>query len=146
MIQRKGLSGTSIWSKTKPIREIKPMSLSVSEGRITAVEFKNLIVVTVYTPNSQGPGTDRCLYRTCIWDQQFREWVNELNMLKPTVETKYRIKKWCEYGSGPNASWVFKAAQDATEFFETYRHNPEELFKSYELEWLNDYFASRYKS
>ena len=83
--QRKGLSGTSIWSKTKPIREIDPMSLSISEGRITAVEFKNLIVVTVYTPNSQGPGTDRCLYRTCIWDQQFREWVNELNMLKPTV-------------------------------------------------------------
>jgi hypothetical protein len=75
----------------------------------------------------------------------FRE-VVKLNMLKPTVETKYRIKKWCEYGSGPNASWVFKAAQDATEFFETYRHNPEELFKSYELEWLNDYFASRYKS
>lgn len=83
--QRKGLSGTSIWSKEKPIREIEPMSLSVSEGRITAVEFKKVIVVTVYTPNSQGPDTERCLYRTCIWDQQFREWVNELNSMKPTI-------------------------------------------------------------
>ena len=61
------------------------MSLSVSEGRITAVEFKKVIVVTVYTPNSQGPNTERCLYRTCTWDQQFREWVNELNSIKPTI-------------------------------------------------------------
>ena len=37
-------------------------------------EFEDLIVVTVYTPNSQGPGTERHLFRVGIWDYHFRNY------------------------------------------------------------------------
>jgi len=77
------------------------------------------------------------------WRTTFRE-VLKLNMLKQTVETKFRIKKWCELGVGENADWVHKGSQDAMQYFKDNQHNPKELFKSYELEWLNDYFESKY--
>jgi len=82
--QRKGLSGTAIWSKTKPIRRIEPMSLD-TEGRITALEFKDYNVVTVYTPNSQGPDSDRCQFRTELWDAEFGTFIAYLNRVKPTI-------------------------------------------------------------
>jgi len=83
--QKKGLSGTAIWCRRRPIREVRPMALSVSEGRVTAVEFERFILVTVYTPNSQGFGTDRHAYRTGVWDDEFREWLIQLNAIKPTI-------------------------------------------------------------
>jgi len=81
--QRKGLSGTSIWCKKKPIQIGTPDF--DTEGRITGVEFKKLIIVTVYTPNSQSPDSERCMYRTKIWDQKFREFIINLNKIKPTI-------------------------------------------------------------
>ena len=82
--QRKGLSGTSIWTKKKPLREIAPPEFDV-EGRTTALEFRSWILVTVYTPNSQGPGSERHGYRVGEWDHAFREYVEALNTHKPTV-------------------------------------------------------------
>lgn len=72
--QRKGLNGTAIWSKVKPIREIDPPEED-REGRVTAVEFPDFILVTVYTPNSQSLASDRLLYRVNVWDKLFREYV-----------------------------------------------------------------------
>jgi len=83
--QRKGLNGTSIWCKKEPLRIIEPMELSKSEGRITALEFNSFILVTVYTPNSQGLGTERNKYRVNQWDIEFIKWINELNNLKTTI-------------------------------------------------------------
>ena len=77
------------------------------------------------------------------WRTTFRE-VVKLNMRKPTVESKFRLKKWYELGVGKNADWVFKGAQDAKEFFEKNRHNPAELFKTYELDWLQKFYKSKY--
>ena len=51
--QRKGLSGTAIWSKTSPIREIEPPTFD-TEGRITCVEYPKFRLLTVYTPNSNS--------------------------------------------------------------------------------------------
>ncbi len=82
--QRKGLSGTSIWAKKKPLREIEPPEFDV-EGRTTTLEFRSWILVTVYTPNSQGPGTERHAHRVAEWDPAFREYVKRLNERKPTV-------------------------------------------------------------
>ena len=56
--QRKGLSGTAIWSKTKAIREHDPPGVDV-EGRVTALEFPTFNLVTVYTPNSQSAVSER---------------------------------------------------------------------------------------
>ena len=50
--QRKGLSGTTIWSK-QPVLRWMPTPAFDEEGRITAAEFDKCIVATVYTPNSQ---------------------------------------------------------------------------------------------
>ena len=82
--QRKGFSGTAIWSKTEPIAVLDPPAID-EEGRVTAIEFENFIVVTVYTPNSQGPDTDRHLFRVGIWDDHFRDYICELNARKPTI-------------------------------------------------------------
>lgn len=82
--QRKGLSGTSIWTKKKAVREIAPPEFDV-EGRTTTLEFRSWILVTVYTPNSQGPGTERHNHRVTEWDPVFREFVQGLNKRKPTI-------------------------------------------------------------
>ena len=82
--QRKGLSGTCIWSKKKPINLIKTPDFD-TEGRITTIEFKKFIIITVYTPNSQYKSSDRCMFRTKIWDQYFQEFTNDLNKIKTTI-------------------------------------------------------------
>ena len=75
------------------------------------------------------------------WRTTFRE-VVKLNMLKPTVESRFRLKKWCELGIGKNAEWVYKGAKAATEFYNANSNNSTELLKSYELEWLNEKFKT----
>ena len=82
--QRKGLSGTAIWSRRPVLRELPPPPED-EEGRVTAVSFGFWNLVTVYTPNSQGPGTARNVYRVEVWDPMFRKYVRELNETKPTV-------------------------------------------------------------
>ena len=82
--QRKGLSGTAIWSKEPVLRELDPPRED-EEGRVTGVEFAFWNLVTVYTPNSQGPGTARNVHRVEVWDPMFREYVRSLNAEKPTI-------------------------------------------------------------
>ena len=82
--QRKGLSGTAIWSKIRPIREIKPMDIDV-EGRTTTLEFDDFILLTVYTPNSQKLDSERFMFRTTVWDPHFQEHVAKLHEIKPVI-------------------------------------------------------------
>jgi exodeoxyribonuclease-3 len=82
--QRKGLSGTAIWSKLKPIKDIDPPAID-AEGRVTTLEFPNWNLVTVYTPNSQGPTSERHIYRVGVWDEHFRDYVKNLEENKPTI-------------------------------------------------------------
>ena len=82
--QRKGLSGTSIWSKKEAIKNIDPPAID-SEGRVTALEFPDWNLVTVYTPNSQGPNSERHIYRVAVWDEHFKKYVNDLNHDKTTI-------------------------------------------------------------
>ena len=82
--QRKGLSGTTIWSKTKPERQYNPPKTD-EEGRITTIEFEDYIVMCVYTPNSQGLGTPRLEFRTNIWHENFKKYIAALKILKPTI-------------------------------------------------------------
>ena len=82
--QRKGFSGTAIWSKRPVIRWIPTMPTD-EEGRITAAEFDNFILVTVYTPNSQSPDSERHVFRTCTWDPLFAEYISDLEKIKPVV-------------------------------------------------------------
>ena len=82
--QRKGLSGTAIWSKKEAVNNIEPPAID-SEGRVTTLEFPEWNLVTVYTPNSQGPHSERHIYRVGVWDEHFRNYINNLNANKPTI-------------------------------------------------------------
>ena len=75
--QGKGLSGTSIWSKTAPIAEMETPTFD-TEGRITGMAFPQFRIITVYTPNSNSPGHPRAEYRTKVWDTNFRAYVQTL--------------------------------------------------------------------
>ena len=82
--QRKGLSGTTIWSKTRPINRIAPPQID-EEGRITTLQFEDFIIVCVYTPNSQNIESPRFEFRTQEWDKAFRKYITTLKDIKPTI-------------------------------------------------------------
>lgn len=81
--QKKGLSGTAIWSK-QPGLLLESTDFD-KEGRITAVEFGKFILVTVYTPNSQNPESDRFRYRVREWDVNMRQYIKNLQLDKPVI-------------------------------------------------------------
>lgn len=71
--QRKGYSGTAVFSKAKPISATFGDD---DEGRVCTLEFDDFYVVNVYTPNSQD-GLARLPFRL-EWDGRFREYVDGL--------------------------------------------------------------------
>ncbi len=73
----------------------------------------------------------------------FREVIKLLQM-KPTVESQYRLKKWCTLGKGVNADWLHKGAVDGKKHFETYKDDYEKLMYSYNYEWIKEHFKSLY--
>jgi len=75
------------------------------------------------------------------WRVAFRE-VLKLCEMKPTVESKHRLKKWCELGQGKYAHLVQKGALDAIEYYEQHKDDKSALMLSYELDWLKDKFKS----
>jgi hypothetical protein len=77
------------------------------------------------------------------WRTTFREVIKLLQM-KPTVESKYRLMKWCELGKGDNADWVYKGAHDAKDYYKKNSDNYDKLMLSYNFEWLKQYYESKY--
>ena len=73
--QRKGLSGTTIWCTSPPIRAIPKPEFDV-EGRIVAVEFEKFILVNVYVPNSQKLDSDRYKFRE-QWNAKFLVYISD---------------------------------------------------------------------
>ena len=75
------------------------------------------------------------------WRVAFRE-VLKLCAMKPTVESSYRLKKWCELGKGQYALLVQRGALDAVEYYDKNKHDDTALLYSYELDWLKEKFKS----
>ena len=75
------------------------------------------------------------------WRVAFRE-VIKLCEMKPTVESKYRLKKWCELGKGQYALLVQRGALDAVEYYKEVDGDKRSLMLSYELDWLKERFNS----
>lgn len=73
----------------------------------------------------------------------FREVIKLLQM-KPTVESTYRLKKWCTLGKGENAEWLHKGAVDGRKYYEEHKDDYSKLMCSYDYEWIKDYFRSLY--
>ncbi|NBU90622.1 MAG: exodeoxyribonuclease III, partial [Flavobacteriia bacterium] len=83
--ERKGYSGTAIFSKIKPLSVTFDMGLEEhdQEGRITCAEYDKFFLVCVYVPNS-GSELARLSYRQ-KWDADFLIYLKNLEKHKPVV-------------------------------------------------------------
>jgi len=97
--ERKGYSGTAIFSKIKPLTAINGFPPDIAkkygthqdaygdsdeEGRIIAAEFEKFYAVSVYTPNAKDD-LSRLELRHKVWDPAFREYMKRLDNKKPVV-------------------------------------------------------------
>jgi exodeoxyribonuclease-3 len=83
--EKKGYSGVSIISKTKPKSVVKGIGIEAhdQEGRVLTAEYEDLYLVVVYTPNS-GEGLKRLEYRS-EWDNAFAKYIKKLKKSKPVI-------------------------------------------------------------
>jgi exodeoxyribonuclease-3 len=97
--EKKGYSGTAIFTKTKPVSVALSLSDAVAkkfklvndgygdpnrEGRIVTTEFEKFFLVNVYTPNAK-PDLSRLALRHKQWDPAFLDYLKELDSKKPVI-------------------------------------------------------------
>ena len=82
---KKGYSGTAVFTRREPLAVTYDIGdpAHVGEGRAITLEFPELYLVTVYTPNSQD-GLARLPYRMA-WEDAFRAYLKGLDEKKPVV-------------------------------------------------------------
>ena len=83
--EKKGYSGTAIFSKNKPIDVKYGIGIEEhdKEGRVITLEFDKFYMVNCYTPNSKRE-LERLEYRQ-IWEDEFRKYLLKLNETKPVI-------------------------------------------------------------
>ena len=83
--EKKGYSGTAIFTKRKPLSETYGMGMEEhdKEGRVITLEFEDFYMVTVYTPNSQNE-LARLDYRM-TWEDAFLAYLKKLEENKPVI-------------------------------------------------------------
>lgn len=81
---RKGYSGTALFSKIKPLSvKLGKEVLGDDEGRVIVAEFNDFYLINVYTPNSQR-GLTRLSHRL-EWDNKFLKLLKNLESKKPLI-------------------------------------------------------------
>lgn len=83
--ERKGYSGTVIFSKSGPVRVMNGIGIDEhdGEGRVITAEYQDFFLVNTYIPNS-GRGLVRLDYRE-KWDRDFLAYLQNLEKSKPVV-------------------------------------------------------------
>lgn len=83
--EKKGYSGTAIFSKEEPLSVSYGMGIEVHdhEGRVITLEFEKFYMITVYTPNSQDE-LKRLDYRM-QWEDDFLAFLKNLEKNKPVI-------------------------------------------------------------
>ncbi|MEZ5434921.1 MAG: exodeoxyribonuclease III [Verrucomicrobiales bacterium] len=83
--EKKGYSGTAIFSKQAPVSVLLGMKdpRHDQEGRVISAEFEKFWLVNVYTPNAQDE-LRRLPYRQA-WDRDFLEHLQRLEQTKPVI-------------------------------------------------------------
>ena len=83
--EKKGYSGTAIFSKEEPLSVSYGMGIDVHdhEGRVITLEFDKFYMITVYTPNSQDE-LKRLDYRM-QWEDDFLAYLKNLEKNKPVI-------------------------------------------------------------
>lgn len=97
--EKKGYSGTAIFTKEKPISVINGIPEKIAgkygltndsygdptkEGRVITAEYKEFFVVSVYTPNAKDD-LSRIPLRHKQWDPAFLAYMKELEKKKPVI-------------------------------------------------------------
>ena len=97
--QKKGYSGTAIFTKVKPLRVLLDFPADIvkkfklghdgygdpnAEGRVIALEFADFYILNVYTPNAK-PDLSRLGLRYKHWDPAFLAYCKELEKQKPVI-------------------------------------------------------------
>ena len=83
--EKKGYSGTAIFSKEKPINVTYGIGKEEhdKEGRVITLEFEKFYMVNIYTPNSKRE-LERLDYRQ-VWEDAMREYLLKLDKKKPVI-------------------------------------------------------------
>ena len=83
--ERKGYSGTAIFTKNEPLKVTFGIGIEEhdKEGRVITLEYDNLYMVTIYTPNSKRE-LERLDYRQ-IWEDEIRKYLLNLSKTKPVI-------------------------------------------------------------
>ena len=83
--EKKGYSGTAVFTRKEPLSVSYDIGdpAHTGEGRSITLEFEDLYLVTVYTPNSQDE-LKRLDYRM-EWEDAFRAYLLALDAKKPVV-------------------------------------------------------------
>ena len=83
--EKKGYSGTAVFSKINPINVIYGIGIEEhdKEGRVITLEFDKFYLVNCYTPNSKRE-LERLDYRM-QWEDAFRNYLLKLNETKPVI-------------------------------------------------------------
>jgi len=86
---KKGYSGTAVFSKIKPLTESYGLNTlkkeeEDKEGRVITLEFKNFFLVNVYTPNSKHELL-RLDYRYDTWEKAMLKHLKNLDKKKPVI-------------------------------------------------------------
>lgn len=153
--EKKGYSGTAVFSKEKPLSVKYGIGIDEHdhEGRVITLEFENFFMVTVYTPNSQRELT-RLEYRM-KWEDDFRNFLNDLRKTKPVVVTgdmnvaHKEIDLKNPKTNRKNAGFTDEERQKMTElldsgFIDTFRYFYPDVEQRYS--WWSYMFKSREKN
>lgn len=83
--ERKGYSGTAVFSKLEPLNVSYGIGIEEhdKEGRVITLEYEKFYLVNCYTPNSKRE-LERLDYRM-VWEDEFRKYLLKLNETKPVI-------------------------------------------------------------
>ena len=83
--EKKGYSGTAIFTKQKPINVTYGIGKEEhdKEGRVITLEFEKFYMVDIYTPNSKRE-LERLSYRM-EWEDEIRKYLSELDRKKTVI-------------------------------------------------------------
>ena len=81
--EKKGYSGTAVFTKMTPLSEQLNFGEHTDEGRAITMEYDKFYFVDLYVPNSQDQ-LKRIDYRM-KWEDDLRDYVTELDKVKPVI-------------------------------------------------------------
>lgn len=80
------------------------------------------------------------------WRTAFREVIKLLNDIEQhdSADSKKRLAAWLTSSDAKNSEWSVNGAIDAKEYYKCVNGNYDKLLSTFDWEWLNFYFVSKY--